>query len=179
MTLARVMSNAGDSILKRMSLTGATLSSQSGTAIPLSVFNAAEVQSAPAAEFASFAARYQLYRVRSLRVSGRAINPVQTATLTHSTLHMGDFMQAAQPTSDAQVFSDERSKSVPTHKSFVYEVNWDRNPNAKLWTPTSAAIPTLNNFSFVASSPAAPPLLTATVYYAVDLEWLVEFKGSQ
>jgi hypothetical protein len=171
--------NAGDQIVKRMTISGDVLATGAGTQIPVTAISSAEVQAAPASEWASFAARYQQYRVRAIRVTGKAIQPIQTATSSHSVLYRGDFIGSSSPSTAAQVLSDENVRECATHKDFRDIVTWSRNPNAMLWNPTSAAIPTANEFSWVAASPGVPPLTTATTYYALTVEYEVEFRGSQ
>jgi hypothetical protein len=176
---AFTISNAGDQIVKRVTLPGIVLATGAGTVIPVLNIPSSDCQSAPASEWASFAARYQQYRVRAIRVTGKAIQPVQTTAVSHSVLYRGDYIGSAAPTTSAQVLSDENVKQVCTNKDFVDVVTWKKNPNARLWNPTSAAIPVANTFSWVAASPSTPVLTTATTYYAVSAEWEVEFRGSQ
>jgi hypothetical protein len=170
---------AGDLIVKRMTLPNATLATGAGTALPVSAVFSSGVQSNPATEWASFAARYQQYRVRAIRVRGKAVNPVQSATVSHGVVYRGDYIGASGPASPAQVLSDENSKEVATCKDFEDVVTWARNPNAKLWNTTLAVIPTANVFAWVAASATTPVLTTATTYYALVVEWEVEFRGSQ
>jgi hypothetical protein len=170
------MTAAGDVILKRLTL-GSVLATGAGTAIPVTVVSS--VNATSTTEWASFAARYQEYRVRAIRVRGKAVNPVQTATITHSILYRGDFLAANTPATAAQVLSDENVQETCTCKDFEHVVTWVGNPNAKLWTATTIAIPTANLFNWVCVSPAAPALTTATTYYAVSQEFEVEFRGSQ
>jgi hypothetical protein len=172
------ISSAGDQVVKRMTFSS-SLQTGAGTSIPVTDFTSGFVQSLPATEWASFAARYQQYRVRALRVTGKAIQPIQTATITHSALYRGDFIGASGPGSAAQVLADENVKEVCTNKDFVDIVTWSKNPNAKLWNPTTAVIPSANLFAWVTASPASPVLTTATTYYALIIEWEVEFRGSQ
>jgi hypothetical protein len=176
---SKALSGAGDQLTKRLTLAGLTLSSSAGGQIPVKAYAASLCQSSPAAEWASFAARYQQYRVRAIRVTGKAIQPVQLSTVSHSVLHLGDFIGSATPGTDAQVFSDENVKEIGTYQNFSYTADWKRNPNAKLWNPTSAVVPVANDYSVVVSSPAAPALAAATTYWAVSIEWDVEFRGSQ
>jgi hypothetical protein len=177
--LGAFRSNAGDQIVKRLTLSGQTLATGAGTVISPSVVSTLAVQAVPAAEWASFAARYQQYRVRAMRITGKSIQPVQTATITHSTLYRGDYIGSASPSTFAQVFSDENVKQSSTDQNFVDVVTWSRNPNARLWNPTTAAIPAANAFGWAAASPSSPPLTTATTYFAYTVEWEVEFRGSQ
>ncbi len=171
--------DAGDQIVKRLTFQGQTLATGAGTAIPVFEISTGDVQAYPAAEFASFAARYQQYRVRSMRVSGKATQPVQTSTISHGCLFRGDFIGSSGPSTVAQVFSDENARMNSTCKDFTDVVDWSRNPNARLWNPTSAIIPTANLFSWVGASAQVPALTTATTYYALEVEWEVEFRGAQ
>jgi len=173
------MERAGDQIVKRMTIPGLTLATGAGTVIPITSVATALVQSAPASEWASFAARYQQYRVRAIRVTGKAVLPVQGASVFHSVLYRGDYIGSATPTSLAQVLSDENVKECTTCKDFRDIVTWQRNPNAKLWNPTSAAIPAANQFAWVCASATPPAITTATTYYAYLAEFEVEFRGSQ
>jgi hypothetical protein len=176
---SKQIENAGDQIVKRMTLSGQSFATGAGTVLPVQAYTSGEVQSLPAAEWASFAARYQQYRVRAIRVTGKATQPIQSATISHSVLYRGDYLGAAVPGSAAQVLSDEEVKSCGTTRDFTDVVTWKRNPNARLWNPTSAAIPTANSFAWVGASPTLPALTTATTYYALVVEWEVEFRGSQ
>jgi len=173
------MGGAGDVIVKRMTLTGTLLTSTAGGVISTTLFPTSQVESAPAHEWASFAARYQQYRVRAIRLSGKAVLPVNTATVIHGALFMADYIGSSSPSSAAQVFSDERGKCVATCKDFVYEADWSRNPNAKLWNPTSAAVPTANLFGIAVASDASQTLSVSTTYYVVEQEFVVELRGSQ
>jgi hypothetical protein len=181
-SFGRALSNAGDIIVKRCTLSGQVLATGAGTVIPVTSFTSSQVESGPAVEFASFASRYQQYRVRAIRVRGKATQPTQSnesAIIAHSTLYQGDYIGSAAPGSSAQVFSDERVKETATCKDFSYVATWSRNPNAMLWNPTSAAIPSANQFAIVVASPTAPAMTSGVTYYAVTVEWEVEFRGSQ
>jgi hypothetical protein len=170
---------AGDQIVKRMTLPNFTLVTGAGTVIPVTSITSSEVQSSPASEWASFAARYQQYRVRAIRIRGKATQPVQTATVTHGILYRGDYIGSSVPGTAAQVLSDENVKEVATCRDFSDVVTWSGIPDAKLWNPTTAAIPAANQFAWVCASAVVPALLTGTTYYAVSVEWEVEFRGSQ
>jgi len=173
------MGDAGDTIVKRCTYPSGYIASSSGGVIAVAEFTTSGVESDPASEWASFAARYQQYRVRAIRVIAKAINPVQSATVTHGALYVSDFIGTATPSSAAQVLSDERCKVFNTYSDFVYEVDWSRNPNAKLWNPTSAGIPSANQFGIAYASSAKDTLGTSQNYFDATIEWLVEFRGSQ
>jgi hypothetical protein len=144
------------------------------------------VQSAPATEWASFAARYQQYRVRRVRVRACPVFPVNdgpdgiAVSTGHSSLYVSDFIGTSVPGSAAQVLADEGAKALCTYKPFVYETTWARNPNAKLWNPTSAVIPAANSYGIAwASSTNATMMAASAPYISYDVEWEVEFRGAQ
>jgi hypothetical protein len=178
-SFAAIGKDSGDCIVKRFTFPGNALATNAGTTIPITTVKASSVQAFPATEWASFASRYQQYRVRAIRVSGKATQPVQTAAIAHSVLYRGDYLGSATPGTAAQVLSDEEVKFNATCKDFDDVVTWKRNPNARLWNPTSAAVPTVNDYGWVCASPSMPALTTATTYYAYVVEWEVEFRGSQ
>jgi hypothetical protein len=173
------ITNAGDQIVKRLTYEPLTLATGAGTVIAVTSLTSGNVQNFPATEWASFAARYQQYRVRAIRVRAKAVQPVQTAAISHSNLYRGDYIGTSAPSTAAQVLSDENVRLVATAKDFSDIVTWGRNPNAKLWNPTSAIIPAANQFAWVCASTTTPALTTATTYYAYTAEWEVEFRGSQ
>jgi len=167
----------GDSILKRMSFTS-TLSSNAGGSIPITAFTTDTVRSNPATEWASFAARYQAYRVRAMRVQFIATHPTVDAVATsHAALIVSDSTQGQTPTSTGQVFADERSIVRETFRRFSYTTDWSRNPNAKLWNPTNAAIPVANQFQVNVITLGT--LANSTLYYELIFEFDVELKASQ
>lgn len=171
--------NSGDIVTKRMTVPALVISSSAGGAIAVKSYASGLVQSTPASEWASFAARYQQYRVRRFRVVGKATHPtVDTVATSHSALYIGDYIGSATPGSSAQVLSDESVKENATWQNFSYEATWNRNPNAKLWNPTSAVVPTANEYSIVLAS-ADSNLASAITYYSAFLEFEVEFRGSQ
>jgi len=171
--------NAGDQVTKRMTSGGSVLATGAGTVIPVTTITSSAVQSTPAAEWVSFAARYQQYRVRAIRVIGKATFPVNQAGVALSALYRADYIGSAVPGTNTQVLSDEQCKISATCHDFSDVVTWARNPNAKLWNPTSAAIPAANQFAWVCASPTLPALTTALTYFSLTIEYEVEFRGSQ
>jgi hypothetical protein len=170
---------SGDIIVKRLTIPAVPISSGAGGLIGVTQNSTAEVQSIPATEWASFAARYQQYRVRAMRIINKPVLPVNTAAVTHSSLYIADYIGSSVPGSSAQVLSDERARIVSTADSWVYEATWARNPNAMLWNPTTAAIPTANQFGIVLASTSSPALTINTNYLSTSIEYMVEFRGSQ
>lgn len=177
---------AGDVLVKRLTLQGGQIFSTAGNVIAVNATNltAANVQSVPATEWASFAARYQQFRVRSVRVIMEPTYPGSgtpvAASVSHGTFYVGDFIGSAVPTTAAQVLSDEGVHIYCTSQRVDYMVDWTRNPNAKLWNPTSAALPVANSYGIAyASNSAATCLAASTTFYSYTVEWIVEFRGAQ
>jgi hypothetical protein len=180
---SRIPQQPGDIIVKRMTLPNLSISSTAGNIIAVSTSTtSAQVQSAPATEFTSFAARYQQYRVRSVKIIAIPVRSVNTVTADNdniTSLYMGDFIGSSIPTTAAQVLADERSRIVATNVRWTFVADWNRNPNAKLWNPTSAAVPTANLFGIAFASSTASPLLASALIFTYQVEWIVEFRGSQ
>jgi hypothetical protein len=173
-------------ISKSFTLPSQSVATTAGNVIAVTTsVKASQVQSGPATEWASFAARYQQYRVKAVRVRMTPVYPVSGPPVAsgqtgHSQLYVGDYIGSSVPTTAAQVLSDERAIVVSTFKAFTYTVTSKRNPNALLWNPTTAAVPSANDFGIAwASSTVAALLCASTIYYAYDVEWVVEFRGSQ
>lgn len=171
--------DSADIIVKRMTIPSQQLSSSAGGIIGVNEITAAMAQSNPASEWASFSARYQQYRVRSVKLVASPRYPAATPSNGHSQLYVSDFIGTAAPTSAAQVLSDERAKAVSTSRPFEYMVTWNRNPNAKLWNPTSAALPQANSYGISVCSSANASMPVSTVIFDTYYEYEVELRGSQ
>jgi len=171
---------SGDQIVKRMSIPGVLVTTAGGL-ISVVNFSSGNVQSAPATEWSSFAARYQQYRVRRLRFVATPCHPTADSTITtHSQLYVSDYIGSSIPSTPAQVLADERCTTFSTAGNVVYNVSWSRNPNARLWNPTSAVIPTANEYGFVIASNSLISMSSgANDLFAYTVEYEVEFRGSQ
>jgi hypothetical protein len=168
---------AGDMITKRLTYSN-VLSSNGAAAIPVTTYTTASVQSIPAAEWASFAARYQQFRVRAISLTLMPYNNYNTASAGYMVcLAIGDYLGSSVPGSNTQLISDENTVFRIADKVIVHTVTWARNPNAKLWNPTSAALPTANNYAIAVASLNA--INSSTGYFTYVVEWDVEFRGAQ
>jgi hypothetical protein len=180
---SRIKSSAfsGDVIVKRMTIPSLLIPVNGAFVIPVTTFDSTLVQSTPATEFASFAARYQQYRVRSMTLVTKAIHPTtDTLMINHSTMYVSDFIGTSAPTSGAQVLADERAKQFSTARDWSFSVSWDRNPNAKLWNPTSAVIPAANSYGVALCSNPALPLSTVAIdVFSLAILFEIELRGSQ
>jgi len=174
----------GDVVTKRMTYPGGFISSNGANVIVVTtVATAADVQSLPASEWASFAARYQQYRVKSVRAILEPLYPGSStptnASTGHNALYVADYIGTAAPGTAAQVLSDEGAVVINTSRKVDFKTTWARNPNARLWNPTSAALPAANSYAIAVASNTALALVASTDYFTVTMEWEVEFRGSQ
>jgi hypothetical protein len=172
------IASQGDIVTKRLTYNYLVDTSGAGI-VGINAYLSGACQSLPATEWASFAARYQQYRVKALTITG-----CMTSTLG-VVLVMADYLGASTPSSATQIVSDERCiirspGSINGSNLFVYETDWTRNPNAKLWNPTSAVVPTANEYGIaLAGHPQQPATGTNTPVAIITAAWLVEFRGSQ
>jgi hypothetical protein len=182
----RPISSEGDIIVKKLTYNVQYLLNGAGV-LPVTTINTAQVESDPASEWSSFAARYQQYRVKALSLTGYFVMPNGSSigNPNGSPIVLCDYLGSSAPSSATQIVSDERSEirgiaSVNGSLMFVFETDWFRNPNAKLWNPTSAATPTANSYGIAfASHPQAVDGTTNAVSIVGTVCWLVEFRGSQ
>lgn len=176
----------GDTVVKRMTLPGGAIPTTAGAIVAVNTgTTSALVQSAPATEFASFAARYQQYRVRQIRLRLSPVYPANGTPLAagnvgHSQMYVSDYIGTSVPGTAAQILADEGGTAHPTNRVITFTATWAKNPNAKLWNPTNAAVPAANLFGIsFASNPTAGLMVAACNYFVSDTEWIVEFRGSQ
>jgi len=168
---------AGDTIIKMMSFPEAGFTASAGGAIVVTSVDTTAVQSTPATEWASFAARYQQYRVRSVMLK---FTPANVSTFTGvgcGRIFVADYIGTSVPATAAQVLSDERSRIHDNMKEWTFVTTHVRNPNADLWNPTSAIIPAANSYAIVLASPADYGATQAIGFLTV--RWMVELRGSQ
>jgi len=169
-------SGAGDIIVKRMTI---PLAAQpSGGVIPIQTLSS---NPTTATEWSSFAARYQQFRVRRIILVYKALtkyNAAASANL-HDTIAVGEFLGTSVPTTYAQIVSDEKGQVFGTNQDIRFEADWSRNPNAKLWAPTSATLPSQNRFAIVYGSGGNVVLNNGVVYYAGVQYIDVELRGAQ
>lgn len=180
--VAMVPKLLGDQITKRMTLPLQNVTTSAGGIVTVNFISSAAVQTAPASEWASFSARYQQYRVVNMRFILDPCFPVNTGLTSvtgHSQLYFADFIGTAAAGSAAAVISDERMKPFTSSKRIDFSANWLRNPNAKLWNPTTAAIPGANTYSIVYCSSATATMAVSQIYLVGIIEFIVEFRGSQ
>lgn len=176
--LASGYNQAGDIVTKRITYSTTATFAALGSVTGISSQNA----KASGVEWSSFAARYQAFRVKSMRLSFIANCPVQEingSSINHGVLFCGDTLVSNAPGSIQQILSDERSVVHPTWKCFTFTASWLRNPNARLWNTVTSAIPAANQYQIVFGSPDTYTASTSVQCYDIIVEYDVEFRGSQ
>jgi len=134
-------------------------------------------------EFASYAARFDQYRVKKLKIYFIACHPEQVPTATdtadHGALFVGQSEMGAVVGTGQQVMSLYKRQVRPTYASFSFTGTWDRNPNCKLWSQTNAVPAGTNQFSVQWGTPAFAnnAVVASTDYFSLFAEWTVEFRG--
>jgi len=96
-------------------------------------------------------------------------------------MYLADFIGTSAPASAAQVLADERAVQTSTAKDWSFTTSWDKNPNARLWDPTTAVVPAANSYSVALAtnlSLAFTAALQANLY-SLAIVFDVEFRGSQ
>jgi len=175
----------GDTIVKRMTFPNQSLTLDGSGNVPLTTYDASLVFGGPATEFASFAARYQQYRVRSVKVTFTPLYNVAFQIAVGGTtapvlqVYSSDFIGISVPSSSAQVLADERALIHNTATTFVAKADWTRNPNARLWNPVSAAIPAANDYGVAVASNTSSSASPDNGVMSVSVEFIVELRGAQ
>jgi len=170
---------AGDIIFKRMTIPNGSLSSNAGQIVPVTTYSNSLVQSNPATEWASFASRYQQYGVVVMRIHLTAVAVVNLSTENINQMYISDYIGTSAPTSAAQVLSDEKAKIWSSSKDLSFVTSWVKNPNAKLWNPTSASIPTANQMGIAIASGTTALFFASSPVFTYSIMFDVEFRGAQ
>lgn len=166
---------AGASTVKRMTLTAAFTSSAGGV-VDISA-SSSDVQSSPATEWASFAARFLDYRVLKVKVSWEPAVRVNLAAIFNAQGVVARDPSGAFATAGGVLatWALESAKPVNFYKSFSHTIVASEEEHM-LFNPTSAVIPASNRFKLcIIGTAATVSTAVGRVYY----EWIVEFRGSQ
>jgi hypothetical protein len=172
-------------VVKRMTFaTTATAAAGTGVINPAQV-NSGQGATLPSSEWASYQSRFLLFRCRELRYTAF---PVSCNTSVFPTANVGSWFAMCDwaivaPSTAGQILSEESVTLHPTvgFEPLVRVVTWKKNPNAKLWTDTNAAAIVADR-QFGLGLCSAPNVVitqpaTATLVFAVVLEWVYEFKN--
>jgi len=171
---------AGDVLVKKMTIANGSIAATAGSLVAVTNFSSSLVESAPATEWASFAARYQQYRVKKMRLILTPWDNVsQNGIVNEMTMYSADFIGSTVPGSAAQVLADESSSIFTSFSKHVKSASSKRNLNADLWNPTNAAIPVANQYGIAIASSTTGGAVAAGTVFTYTIEFIVEFRGSQ
>jgi len=162
--------------MKRLTYPNLSLISTAGGVIATS-YNSSQCNNA--SEWTSFSVRYQEYRVKAMKVTLRPVYPSSQVGIVHTSVAIDQYAQNAAATTFASVVSGERSKILGSNDTISMSCDWDKNPNAKLWTLCTSTVPVANSYGINLCTPTTPLLTASTTYFAVDIEYLVEFRSAQ
>jgi hypothetical protein len=184
--IPRYISGVHDILCKRMTVGSQVLTTSAFGIIPVTTnLQSDQCSQFPSTEWASYAARFQQYRVRRMRLhfdpclNVNSVAGVASLNLL-SVLYFSDFDSTSIPTSAAQIIADAKFRKYSTCKSFTFTSNAERNPNAKLWSPTNAAIPALSRFGIAFCSHTNVNLLPInTIIYTYLMDFEVELQHPQ
>jgi len=164
-----------------------TLSTSAGGFIPATQITSDGCRGAT--EWASFAARYTQFRVKSMRIrlipivdATTAVTAGGGAVTPHPTgLCFAQYAEGLGYGNYAGVYAGAGAKLFNGSERIIeYAFDWRGNPDAKLFSATNAAIPTSQIFGVqFQDSGVAPASAVSTVYYRLYTDWEVEFKFSQ
>jgi hypothetical protein len=182
-SIPKYISGVHDLLVKRMTVGSQVLTTSAFGIIPVTTnLQSDQCSQFPSTEWASYAARFQQYRVRRMRLhfdpclNVNSVAGVASLNLL-SVLYFSDFDSTSIPTSAAQIIADAKFRKFSTSKSFTYESDWGRNPNARLWSPTNAAIPALSRFGIAFCSHTNVNLLPInTIIYVYLMDFEVELQ---
>jgi hypothetical protein len=171
--------STGDLINKRCTSGFKTISSTAGGGILLGQLLSSDVNTYT--EFASMAARYQLYRVKKLRATflPRYNTFYAAVTEPQGVFCISDTKLGILPSNSNQVLADEGAVVMPQGKEFSYEASWTSNPNAKLWTTTNSTILVSNTYGMNFISAQSDFIPVSSVVYDYYVEAQVEFMSAQ
>lgn len=164
--------------VRRMALSYSTLSTGVGGTLAWSaIANTSNVQvSCP--DFASCANIYGAYRVRAMEVHLLPAFVVNTTAVTVPLcVATCTFQAGAAPANYAAIVDGSNVQMLSGYKQYKLTCDDRRDPNARLWTPTSAAVPTGNNFGIVICG-STTTSTASTLIWAVQAWAVVEFQSA-
>jgi len=138
------------------------------------------------ADWTNLSTRYLTFRVKAIRirawpivdmttavtVGGGAVTPHPTAIAFATYKEGNSYLSYVSlcTGADGRIFNGRE-------RCIEYTADWAGNPDAKLWSPTNAAIPTAQQFAIqFQDQGAAPASAASTTYYRILYEFEVEFN---
>ncbi len=162
--------------VRRMALSAANVSTGAGgTVAATTLCNSASV-SASAPDFSSCANLYTAYRVVAMEVHVLPYFPVNTTAVTvPSVMATCEFQSGQIPATYAQIADGSNARLTSGYKEARFAVDFRRDPNAQLWTPTTSAIASGNSYGVALVSGGQASTASTAVWF-VQAFALVEFQ---
>lgn len=159
---------------RRMGGTTATLSTGGGGVLALSTLGNTSLVSTTCADFASCANLYVAYRVIAMEVVVLPFFVANTTAVTVPvTIIVAPFMAATGFTTYAGAIDSSRSQVCSGYKSYKFTASNKGDNDAKLWTPTTAAIAGAEAYGLqcigdATASTVSTPVWRVNVWYVVE-----------
>lgn len=175
----RAFEFGADTLVRRFSIGSQVVTTSAFGIVPVTTnLQSDQCSQFPSTEWASYAARFGQYRVLKMSLHFKPTMPVNSgviATNLLSSMYFSDFMATTIPTTAASIVADRSFREFSTGRAFVYTTTWNRNPNAKLWTPTSTAIPATSRYGIAfCSHPNVNLLPVNQILFTMYMEFEVE-----
>ncbi len=162
--------------VRRMAFSAVNLSTGvGGTIAATTLCNSASV-SASAPDFSSCANLYTAYRVVAMEVHVLPYFPVNTTGVTvPAVIATCEFQAGLIPGTYAQMADGSNPRLCSGYKQYKFAVDFKRDPNAQLWTPTTSAVSSGNSYGIALVSGGLASTASTSVWF-VQAYALVEFQ---
>jgi len=134
------------------------------------------------ADFTLLAGLYLAYRVKAMKATWSPVFAANVAGIAPSPalLASASFTSGLAPTTYAQTLD---SSSLKLHSGYAERstavIDWNGQLDAKLWTPTNAAVAAAESYGvFVVSDSSATVSQLSTLYFCGVAEYAVEFMSA-
>jgi hypothetical protein len=180
--VSRVLNNlnAGSMIFVRRLTNSGTIASNAAGAFPVGTLAASNAANA-CTDFASCANLAVAYRVKAMRVRVWPVLPFVVAGIAPppALLCCAEFSSGLSTASYANMLDSAACRFFSGFKPATFTTDWGKLLDAKLWTPTNAAIASSETYGIVyIGATGLPASQVTTVYFAYVVEYETEFITS-
>lgn len=161
---------------RRMAFSAANISTGVGGSVAATTLCNSAGLSASAPDFASCANLYTAYRVIAMEVHVLPYFPVNTTAVTvPSVMATCEFQAGLIPATYAQIADGSNPRLCSGYREAKFAVDFRRDPNAQLWTPTTSAVSSGNSYGIAVVSGGLASTASTSVWF-VQAYALVEFQ---
>ncbi len=162
--------------LRRMAFSPVNISTGAGGSVAATTLCNSAGVSASAPDFSSCANLYTAYRVVAMEVHVLPYFPVNTTAVTvPSVMATCEFQSGLIPATYAQIADGSNARLCSGYKEARFGVDFRKDPNAQLWTPTTSAIASGNSYGVALVSGGMASTASTAVWF-VQAYALVEFQ---